>query len=330
MTNVFIYQDPHPAHKLLADVFKCEGLQNTRTGLATIPSVGRLLQARSIQSKLEKLKPKIIVTENVSTDLLAGAMYKQKHPEVKLIGIVADPKIYELRGAPLFDKALTYRALDGADLLMVGSDFMRNLMPHMFKHKTHKFYPPIFELKKHLAKQAAFGKNFVFVGRLDDYKGVDILYNTFLRQKDSWNQTTLYVAGDGKYKSMFQNKYLSHVRYLGKTNNSLFMSEVASFYLAPARCEPSGVAVVEAMAQGLVPIVSEGVGYKELVEQVDPRLVVEDIDEAIDIIDKLFVNKKEWLRLSAKCKEVATQLTKENSIRMFKEALKTIAISKLD
>jgi glycosyltransferase involved in cell wall biosynthesis len=302
------------------------GVQNTRKGIGKIPSVGRVVQARSIQKELEKLKPKIILTENVSTDLLAGSMYKRRHPEVKLIGIVADPKVYELKNAPLFDKLLTYRALDRADLLMTVSNWMRDLMPHVFKYKTHIFYPEIANLRKHLAKKSEFSKNFVFVGRLDDYKGVDILYETFVRQRVLWRDSILYVAGDGKYKSMFRGGNLKNIKYLGKTRDSLFMADLGAFYLAPARCEPSGVAVSEAMAQGLVPIVSEGVGYKELVAKVDSRLVVDNIDDAISIINKLFNNKREWQRLSNKCKDVAKTLTRANSVRMFRDALDAIDI----
>ena len=324
MTNVFIYQDPHPAHQLLADVLKCKGVSNRREGLTKLPSIGRLMQASSLQEELEKLAPKIIITENLSTDLLAGAIYKNKHPKTKLIGIIADPKIYELKHAPLYDAIMTHWSLDKADLLMLGSDMMIDLVPHVFRDKTAKFFPPVFNLKKHLAVKAKFNKNLVFVGRLDEYKGVDLLYNFFVRQKHEWPNSVLYVAGKGKFESMFLNSVCPVLRYLGRTSDSLFMGDVAAFYLALARCEPSGVAIVEAMAQGVVPIVSKGVGYKELVCQVDPRLVVEDIKGAERIINHLFGNKREWEKLSKRCKVVAAGITEKNCVDMFKAALSKV------
>lgn len=324
MSNVFIYQDPHPAHKQLADFLRCKYVKNNRKGLTKTPSVGRLLQARRVQSALKKLSPTIILTENVSTDLLAGALYKKKYKKTKLISIVADPKMYEFSNAPIWDKKLTLFSLRSADILLVGSEMMMQLLPEEVQHKARSWHPPIMDIKKHLALNAKFNKNFVFVGRLDDYKGLDILYSIFTQQQEIWPHTTLFIAGDGHYKSILADGYLKNIKYLGKTNDSLFMSKEAAFYLAPARCEPSGVAIAEAMAQGIVPIVSRGVGYKELVKKVDPKLVVNTPKEAIDIINRLFLDKHEWKRLSVKCKKTASQLTEENSIRMFEDAIKTV------
>jgi glycosyltransferase involved in cell wall biosynthesis len=100
------------------------------------------------------------------------------------------------------------------------------------------------------------------------------------------------------------------------------MSDVASVYVTAARFEPSGTAVIEAMAQGLVPIVTEGVGYKNFVKNVDPRLVVTREEDAIDIANKLITNKNLWAKLSLKCKDEVRQLSYKNSVKTFKSNLK--------
>lgn len=322
MTNVFIYTTPHPAHKALAESLNCVDIPTDRTGIAKTPFIGRLLATSAIYGKIKKHNPKIILTESVSTDLLAGAYYKSKNPKVKLIGLVTDPKIKEMKGSPLFDQALTNWSLDKADLLFVGSQMMYDMMPAVFKYKTKIFHPGIENINKYLKKSAKHGPNFVFVGRLDDYKGTDLLPQLFSRFRTMYSGSMLYVAGDGPNKESFKNKIRNGIQYIGKTSNSLFMSEVASMYISAARFEPSGVAVIEAMAQGLVPIITEGVGYKEFVRPIDPRLVITREQDAVEIAHKLIKDKKFWTKLSLKCKDQVRHLTYKNSVKEFKSILK--------
>jgi len=322
MNNIFIYTTPHPAHKALADSLKCIGVPTHRTGIAKLPMVGRMLAATNVYNEIKKYNPKIILTESVSTDLLAGAYYKSKNPKVKLIGLVTDPKVKEMKGAPMADKIITNWALDRADLLFVGSQMMFDMMPSIFKYKTKIFHPGIENIDLFLKKNAKHDKNFVFVGRLDDYKGTDSLPLLFSRFRMMSSASKLFVAGDGPNTELFKNKIADHIYYIGKTKDSLFMSEVASIYVSAARFEPSGLAVVEAMAQGLVPIITEGVGYKEFVRQVDPRLIVTREEDAVEIANKLITDKALWTRLSLKCKDVVKNLSYKNSIKEFKSILK--------
>ena len=322
MSNVFIYTTPHSAHKALADSLNCKGIQTHRTGIAKTPMIGRLLATSGVYKEIKKHNPKIILTESVSTDLLAGAYYKSKNPTVKLIGLVTDPKIKEMKGAPLIDNAITMWALDKADLLFVGSQMMFDMMPPSFKYKTKIFYPGIEKIELYLKKKAKHGKNFVFIGRLDDHKGTDTLPRLFNCFKIKSPDSKLFIAGDGPNIDLFKNKIAKNIYYLGKTKNSLFMSDVASMYISPARFEPSGMAIAEAMAQGLVPIVTEGVGYKEFVKRVDHRLVVTRDDDAVDIAMKLIKNKPLWTELSLKCKAQVKHLTYKNSVKGFKTILK--------
>jgi len=322
MTNVFIYTTPHPAHQALADSIKCVGVQTDRSGIAKTPFVGRLMATSFVYGQIKKYHPKIILTESVSTDLLAGAYYKSKNPTVKLIGLVTDPKVKEMKGAPLFDNAVTMWALDKADLLFVGSQMMFDMMPAIFKYKTKIFHPGIENINKYLKKSAVHGPDFVFIGRLDDYKGTDLLPTLFNRFKHISPRSKLYVAGDGPNVNLFKDKIIDGLYYIGKTPDSLFMSEIASIYISAARFEPSGVAIIEAMAQGIVPIVTEGVGYKEFVRPIDSRLVVTREQDATIIAEKLIRDKKFWTKLSLKCKDQVRHLTYKNSVKEFKSILK--------
>ena len=320
MKNVFIYTGPHPAHEVLAASIHCAPVKTNRTGINKIPFIGRIGAALDAQKHIT-CGAEIILTESISTDLLAGAIFKNKNPKTKLIALLTDPKLYELKTAPALDKMLTLWSLDRADMLLVGSQMMLDLVPHEYKHKTHIFHPGIKDIKDHLKCKAKHGKNFVFIGRLDDYKGTDRIPHLIKAFRETFPHSMIYVAGDGPNKSLIQDKMLDGIKYLGKTNDSLFMHDVASIYVSPARFEPSGLAIVEAMAQGLVPIVTEGVGYKEFVRDVDDRLIVHGEIEAQIIATKLMKDKKFWAELSNKCKHVVKNLSYENSVKEFKSIL---------
>jgi len=317
MNNLFIYTGPHPAHYELAKSLKCKTIKSKQG----VPLFGRLLNAIRINKKLSGKHFDLILTESVSRDLLAGAYYKHFFPRTKLVALVTDPKILELKTAQWIDQYLTHWALEKADLLLVGSEMMRELIPAPYRHKTRLFYPGIKDIKKHLNLSASHGKNLVFAGLLNDYKGTDLLNKTILNIRNETPDASLYVAGDGPNVKLFKNRVAKGVFYIGKTENSLFMREVASFYVSRARFEPSGCAVIEAMAQGLVPIVSEGVGYKDIVREVSPKLVVHSDSEIVEIVHSLSQNKKAWENLSLKSKKVAKKYSYNYMVDNFKETL---------
>jgi glycosyltransferase involved in cell wall biosynthesis len=78
-------------------------------------------------------------------------------------------------------------------------------------------------------------------------------------------------------------------------------------YLHPARFESFGLSVVEAMAAGLIPIVTEMTGSKDLVKKVDSSLIVPVDVNAISakIVEVLSMDIKEKEALSRRAKQVA-------------------------
>jgi len=319
MNNLFIYTTPHPAHKALAEALKCKDIKSS----GKIPFFGRLINAYSVNNKIGANKYDVILTESISRDLLAGAYYKKFHPKTKLIALLTDPKLFELSQAPLIDKYLTYWALDKADLLLVGSRMMKDLVPYPYRYKTRLFYPGVKNIDEHLKIKAKHGKNIAFIGLLGEYKGTDLLAETFKKIKSKIPGSKLYVVGRGADAKLFENKEDKGIFYLEKTENSLFMGNVASFYMSRARYEPSGCAVIEAMAQGLVPIVSDRVGYKDIVAEVDESLIIESDSRIVEKVRFLSENKKEWEKLSAKCKQVAKKYSYVYMISNFKQTLRS-------
>jgi hypothetical protein len=71
----------------------------------------------------------------------------------------------------------------------------------------------------------------------------------------------------------------------------------------------------------LVPIVSQGVGYKDIVSQISPELVYTSIDNLQEIRDKLIKNKSLWLKYSKKAKKIASKYSYKYMINDFKSKL---------
>ena len=103
---------------------------------------------------------------------------------------------------------------------------------------------------------------FVYVGRLEDYKGVDLVIDAFKAVDDI--NCRLLIVGDGGMRAKVQQAAADEPRifYLGRKDFSgvieaFAISDVA---VVPSRREPWGLVVNEAMAVGLPVIASDSVG----------------------------------------------------------------------
>jgi len=86
----------------------------------------------------------------------------------------------------------------------------------------------------------------------------------------------------------------------------------ARYYLHPPFPEHFGIAVVEAMATGLVPIVyRDGGAYYDIVRRVDDRLSYVNMANVLDIIKTIDYNKQLYDTLSARSIETAKQFNYE-------------------
>ena len=103
---------------------------------------------------------------------------------------------------------------------------------------------------------------FVYVGRLEDYKGVDLVIDAFKAVDDI--NCRLLIVGDGGMRAKVQQAATDEPRifYLGRKDftgviEAFAISDVA---VVPSTFEPWGLVVNEAMAVGLPVIASDRVG----------------------------------------------------------------------
>ena len=116
----------------------------------------------------------------------------------------------------------------------------------------------------------------VFVGRLEEQKGSDILIQSLPQILQ--NNCQLLVLGTGKKKyekqlEQLEEMYPNKARGIVKFNVPLAhaMTAGADFFVVPSRFEPCGLIQLHAMRYGTVPIVASTGGLVDTVPPHDPR-----------------------------------------------------------
>ncbi|MBS7612511.1 glycosyltransferase family 4 protein [Candidatus Bathyarchaeota archaeon] len=144
-----------------------------------------------------------------------------------------------------------------------------------------------------------------FLGSLIYTKGTDLLPKIITKVRTKLKEAELYVIGSGRLSEVEGMKVFGFV----PRDEELLLLSKCSVYVHPARFEAFGASVVEAMAAGLIPIVTEMTGSKDLVVQVDPSLIVPVNVDAISekIIEVLSISINEKKVLSEKAKRIAAE-----------------------
>jgi len=103
----------------------------------------------------------------------------------------------------------------------------------------------------------------------------------------------------------------------------------ASIYLHPPHTEPFGIAIAEAAAAGLVPVVyRDGGGWTDIASRIDQGLGYTGVEEAAHIIRSLLNDPGRLKVLSARAREVAKGFSYENFKARLSEVIKELAGSK--
>src|SRR3989338_5604203 len=98
-----------------------------------------------------------------------------------------------------------------------------------------------------------------------------------------------------------------------------------SLYVNLSWIEPASVSVLQAMSTGIVQIVNQNVGNKSYVAMINKELVVNNDEEAENMILKLWKNKKLLEKYSKKAIEASKLYPDEReSIRLFKKAIEKL------
>ncbi|RJQ34462.1 glycosyltransferase [Candidatus Parcubacteria bacterium] len=121
---------------------------------------------------------------------------------------------------------------------------------------------------------------FLFVGRLVEQKGVDVLLEAF----GKLDHAELHIVGDGTLKNDLEKKARmlpgSRIEFLGTRRDVPALLSRADCFVFPSRWEGYGLAIAEAAATGLPIIASDVPAVRDLVEHEKEAILVPPGDAA--------------------------------------------------
>ncbi|MBN2421492.1 glycosyltransferase [Candidatus Woesearchaeota archaeon] len=239
----------------------------------------------------------------------------------KVVCINSDTFFYNLEHSSWLVRTyskLLLKRIDG----FISTSSMMQIQQAKYANKPSQVVYPFMEKQKLFKMHPKFENNNICnIAGMRYTKGTDILVDVFKKYKQIHKNAQLFSLGweGGDIKTDWKNK----VEEAGGIAPGFVPSEEyykeSSIYINPARHEPFGVNVIEAMAAGIPPLVSEHCGSSDVVKKVSKELIIPlKSDEIVKKIVWLKSNKERYLKLSKRCKIEAKKLSKKESVKDFK------------
>jgi glycosyltransferase involved in cell wall biosynthesis len=188
---------------------------------------------------------------------------------------------------PFFSKYI----LKNVDGWIANSDLIiSNLKSHNIKNQfIHKIYNGI-EIKNIRVNEFKKNKTFIVIGRLDKKKYCDQIINVFSKLPENWNIKLIFL-GDGDelepLKKLTSKLKQSHrIIFKGAINNVDHQIISSDFYISNSISEGMSNSLLETMALGVPPIVSNVSGVEEMVINNKNGFIFEPKNET-DLYEKL-------------------------------------------
>lgn len=314
MKIAFVYRGPHNIHQDWADAITDVSVPFINKSLLkrftwSHPAIHQFL------SIFNKVPPADVYFVENGPALLPVILWGKKGS--KIILLHSDTFFYDLDKSGFIKKKISMFFIKHVDGIISTSNYMESVAKKYTKVPQKVVYPHVDYQR--FAKTGCDIKsaNIGFISQVSYLKGSDILFNAFNRIRGKYQNkmylTGLVFDGFGKLKDediifngvdMHPEKYLKH----------------CGLYINPARNDPFGINILEAMSAGIPPIVSRYCGASEVVAKVDKRLIVNlDEEEIIQKIDWLQSDLKMKAVLGKKCKAMAANYTKQKQQKDFKK-----------
>lgn len=167
-----------------------------------------------------------------------------------------------------------------ADKVITLSDFCRNLLQKDYgisKEKLHLVYNGIGEDEVKTVNPNPLQKTILYVGRLDEIKGVKYLVEAFRQIMPHHPKARLVMVGDGDYNECLKQAQgiWESITFTGRIdkNELLSLYEHTTFAVLPSFHEQCSYAAIEFMMHGIPFIGTDSTGLSEMLNDV-PELRV--------------------------------------------------------
>ena len=171
----------------------------------------------------------------------------------------------------------------------------------------------------------------MFMARICREKGVDLLVDAFAKLRPQFPESKLYIVGvsaylfgQGNIRKRLEKKRIPGAIFTGRVPAVEDYMEKCSIYASMARIDPAPVSVLEAMSQGLVPVVSRGVGNSYAVEELNKELVVDKPEDAVSVISRLWNSPALLKEYSNRARKIADKYNMQFSTELFLKAMSRI------
>lgn len=204
--------------------------------------------------------------------------------------------------------------LRSCDEIIVLSKYTRNILIKDYELSAEKLHLVYNGLKgKAQEHNAETSKSILFVGRLDEIKGVEYLIRAFDKIADKHPDYKLYLVGDGDY-----SKYMSlcesireRVVFTGKVNRTLLMQlyNNVAIGVLPSFHEQCSYSAIEMLRYGLPLLITDSTGLKETLQEVPENIVHIPTGKFWkDEFVQSFADKMNWLLSNVDLRKKQSQL----------------------
>jgi len=155
----------------------------------------------------------------------------------------------------------------------------------------------------------------VFAGRICEQKRPALLAAILKNAHESGLKFRALVIGDGELRGQFEeliNQYqlIGHVQMLGSVSHQRWLDilTASDMLLMPSQYEGISIALLEAMAAGVVPLVAQVGGQEEIVSPEAGVLIAHganELQEYTQAIQRLLSNQAQLQQMSGQCQALA-------------------------
>lgn len=146
-------------------------------------------------------------------------------------------------------------------------------------------------------RKMAFGEDerlILFVGRLDEIKGISLLIRVFKRVQEEFPDTRLLLVGDGNYDKYLPlcRSVLGRITFTGKVNKELvsMFYQIADVGVMPSFHEQCSYVAIEMMAYGIPLVGTDTTGLKEMLED-EYCILVEKAESESELLTEAFTKR---------------------------------------
>ena len=324
MKTAFLYTGPHRVHKAWAESINALFIEDKAAN--TIPNISRFFKSWITLRKIPK-GTNLVLCES-SSNTFSGVLWKIHNPHGKLVLIASDPKWSFLNNMNFLKRNFYIRCLSKYDLIISTSPLMKQQFPEKIQKNTTIVFP-FPDPEKFSTKKANINtKSIIYTGRLSKDKGADLVLEAFKIIKEQVKEAKMYFVGissnqpkEGNLGEQLQTQNIPGVIYTGMVKDPETYMKNCSIFMSLARIDAANISVIESMSMGIIPIVSEGVGNKYIVEKISPELVVKDKEEASKLVLRIWKDKSKMREYSNKARIIAKEYTQKKSITLFRKSI---------